>query len=96
MDRETVPKYSLQIEAIDVTRINTSAISLIEIDLNDVNDTPPSFEKFIYEIFISESTRIGSLLGEVKAFDLDIDSQENNYLLYSIEKSNKSGKINFF
>lgn len=92
MDRETNPKYFLQIEAIDVIRINTSAICLAEIDLDDVNDTPPIFEKFIYEFYIIESTMIGSLIGEVKALDLDINLKGNNFILYSIKNHNKSGE----
>lgn len=58
LDRETKSKYHLEIRASDDSG-KYSSMS-VEIFVEDVNDTPPTFEKEKYEIEIVENQKIGT------------------------------------
>lgn len=59
LDRESISKYTFQIKAIDGA--NRSATANIEINIENVNDLPPRFEKTEYFVKISEDMKVGEL-----------------------------------
>uniref|UniRef100_A0A915D9Z7 Cadherin domain-containing protein n=1 Tax=Ditylenchus dipsaci TaxID=166011 RepID=A0A915D9Z7_9BILA len=82
LDREQLDKYILKVEAVDVTRTGggvhaAAAVAMVNIQVEDINDTPPQFQQPIYHFSVLESASLGSLLGEVKAEDPDHSSLAN-------------------
>jgi protocadherin Fat 1/2/3 len=84
LDRENIPKYNLEIIAIDSAPIELrkSANLSISILLKDVNDNVPIFEKEIYETEVSEGIGFNATILQVFAEDKDQD--ENSKIQYSI------------
>ncbi|KAK3720930.1 hypothetical protein QZH41_014537, partial [Actinostola sp. cb2023] len=64
--------------------------------INDINDVIPAFPQKLYEVSISESTSIKSVLFTAAA--IDEDSGINGQLQYTIVSGNEAGKfaINFY
>ncbi|KAE9554056.1 hypothetical protein FO519_002752 [Halicephalobus sp. NKZ332] len=84
LDKEENPGFKLIVEAIDVTR-NVPGVATVEIDLEDVNDSPPVFEKLLYSFEVMENLVVGSLIGQVKAMD-----SEGSSITYSVAEGNKT------
>ncbi|CAD5114473.1 unnamed protein product [Dimorphilus gyrociliatus] len=94
-DREATPFVSLSLICSDVA--NNKATHAISVDVLDVNDCSPKFEKDFYKKTIDESIPIGMTILTVKA--IDKDEGENgtvNYRLtgegshyFSIDKSGR-------
>lgn len=57
--------------------------------IQDINDTPPKFKKDSYFEFVSENIPVGSIIGELKA--VDMDSPANTDLVYSFAKNTGKG-----
>lgn len=83
LDREEVGVYNLTVEATDVTRVNASAATYVVVSVEDVNDSPPQFEKPIYYLSVREDTSVGSRIGEVQAKDPDTVPTPNR-VFYSL------------
>src|SRR5699024_5066589 len=45
--------------------------TMVAVVINDINDSPPKFEKEAYYCFISEDSSVGMVLAELKASDAD-------------------------
>uniref|UniRef100_A0A914QL07 Cadherin domain-containing protein n=1 Tax=Panagrolaimus davidi TaxID=227884 RepID=A0A914QL07_9BILA len=88
LNREQQPSYLLLIEAIDVTRINVSGECVVEIAVEDVNDSSPVFDKLLYTFNISESASIGTFIGKIHAKD-----SEGSTITYSIAEWNNQSII---
>lgn len=84
LDRETIAKYKLVVEAKDITEPFYSATCEVVIIVEDVNDNPPLFFKPQYSKTISELTAIGTSLLNVTATDKD--SGSNGEIVYSLSK----------
>lgn len=50
--------------------------------IEDVNDSPPTFESDKLKLYIPENSPIGSTVGEIYASDPDVGA--NAYVTYSI------------
>ena len=85
LNREQQAAYLLTIEAIDVTRENVSGTCVVEILVDDVNDSPPQFDRLLYSFNISEAASIGSFIGRIQASDA-----EGSAITYSIVDGNRS------
>lgn len=73
----------------------------VAISIQDINDTPPKFEKDSYYEFVSENIPVGSTIATVRA--TDADSPVNTDLLYSFSRAtgrepfvidNRTGEVN--
>ena len=71
LDRETVPKYQLDVVAQDKGTPPLKKSVSVYIDIDDINDSPPSFEKLMYNATISENYRSRRPFLNVVAKDKD-------------------------
>lgn len=64
-------------------------VSEIIVDVLDVNDTPPKFEKDSYSEFVSENVPVGTIIAELRA--TDADTPANTDLVYMFGKNSEKG-----
>nr|XP_046916120.1 protocadherin Fat 4-like isoform X2 [Dermatophagoides farinae] len=96
LDREkyNVPEAALHLVFIAAKdkgtppRIGKTMVAVI---IQDINDSPPKFEKEVYYHFISEDSAVGMILTELKASDADSTALTN--LVYSFSKN--TGNVPF-
>ncbi|XP_032076306.1 protocadherin beta-16-like [Thamnophis elegans] len=82
LDRETVTEYNITITAIDWGAPRLTSTRLINVQISDVNDNSPLFEKSSYDMQIRENNIPGLLIGSVHALDLDTTlNAKVNYLV---------------
>ena len=72
LDRESQQKYMLIIKAYDLMGVDTAVTKLL-VDVEDVNDNAPVFEKNLYRWAIPTNTTRFSVVGKVHAVDADGD-----------------------
>lgn len=82
LDRESVAKYSLIAVAKDKGAPEKSSSVLIIVDVEDINDNPPTFDTDRLQLYIAENSPVGSTVGEVRA--RDPDEGKNAIIQYSI------------
>ncbi|XP_039182051.1 protocadherin beta-16-like isoform X1 [Crotalus tigris] len=82
LDRETVTEYNITITAIDCGSPRLTSTRLINVQISDVNDNPPLFEKSSFDMQIRENHIPGLLIGSVHAVDLD--TKQNAKVTYSV------------
>ncbi|XP_065173819.1 protocadherin-like wing polarity protein stan isoform X2 [Atheta coriaria] len=82
LDRESVAVYNLEASAIDRGSPALSTTVPVVIRIEDVNDSPPTFESDKITLYISENSPIGSTVGEIYA--KDPDDGVNAIVQYSI------------
>ena len=63
----------------------------VQVDILDVNDNPPEFERSNYEAAVQESAQVGTFVTHVKATSLDIGI--NADITYSLVAGNEQGKF---
>ncbi|XP_060647453.1 protein dachsous isoform X2 [Drosophila nasuta] len=71
LDYETSQRHSLTVTATDGGMPPLSADLTIIVDVQDVNDNPPVFERDEYAVNVSESRAINAQIIQVNASDLD-------------------------
>ena len=81
LDRETVQQYQLEVIAQDKGKVPLKNSVTVYIDIDDVNDSPPSFDKTIYNATIDEKHRSRQPFLTVAAKDKDTIGQ----IKYSIK-----------
>ncbi|XP_075712382.1 protocadherin alpha-2-like [Rhinoderma darwinii] len=89
LDRETMSEYDIEITAIDEGSPPLSVTKSLKIQVNDVNDNPPTFSKISESVSIKENNPPGSLIYTLSAFDPDIS--QNSFITYSIVDSTIDG-----
>ncbi|XP_061490253.1 protocadherin beta-16-like [Rhineura floridana] len=82
LDREKVAEYNITITAIDRGSPRLTSTRIINVQILDVNDNPPLFEKSSFEMQIQENNIPGLLIGSVHAADLD--TERNAKVTYSL------------
>uniref|UniRef100_A0A8C4SHA5 Cadherin domain-containing protein n=1 Tax=Erpetoichthys calabaricus TaxID=27687 RepID=A0A8C4SHA5_ERPCA len=85
LDREKVSQYNISITAKDEGDPPLSATQTITLQISDVNDNPPKFEKESYATQIMENNSPGSSFFSVRAED--IDSGLNSRISYFIAET---------
>lgn len=64
LDRETVAKYELVVQAIDRGTPELTGVASITVVIDDVNDSPPQFDSTTTDgrvrLFIAENSPVGS------------------------------------
>ncbi|XP_069617929.1 protocadherin gamma-B7-like [Ranitomeya imitator] len=86
MDRERNPSYNVTIQCMDGGSPPLSTNKTIQLNISDVNDNAPVFEKMKYILYIGENNQPGTSIHNVRASDPDGD--ENGKISYSILNSN--------
>ena len=88
LDREKIASYNFTITAFDGGRPMLSAKLNLNIIIVDINDNNPIFEREFYKFAISEDTKVDTMIGQVRAFDLD--HGQNGLIKYSfVDNSNR-------
>ncbi|XP_069510245.1 protocadherin gamma-B5-like isoform X8 [Ambystoma mexicanum] len=82
MDRETVPEYNITVTATDKGSPPLATSRTIRLQLSDLNDNPPIFEKASYQVYVPENTSPGASIYQLIASDLDLS--QNSHVTYSI------------
>ncbi|XP_060109633.1 protocadherin beta-16-like isoform X17 [Heteronotia binoei] len=89
LDREKVPEYNITITSTDRGSPRLVSTRIISVEISDVNDNSPVFEKSKYEMHVWENNIPGLLMGSVHAVDLD--EEQNAKVAYSLVPGNASG-----
>ncbi|XP_060109628.1 protocadherin beta-16-like isoform X12 [Heteronotia binoei] len=89
LDREKVPEYNITITATDRGSSRLISTRMISVEISDVNDNSPVFEKSKYKMQVWENNIPGLLMGSVHAVDLDVE--QNAKVAYSLVPGNASG-----
>uniref|UniRef100_A0A8C8VG81 Cadherin domain-containing protein n=1 Tax=Pelusios castaneus TaxID=367368 RepID=A0A8C8VG81_9SAUR len=85
LDREKTPEYNITITATDKGTPPLSTQKTILLQISDVNDNAPVFEKPSYTAYVPENNPSGASVFSVKASDRDLD--RNARVTYSIVSS---------
>ncbi|XP_030632872.1 protocadherin Fat 3a isoform X2 [Chanos chanos] len=91
LDFESCKDYFLTVEARDGGTPPLSAVTMVNINLTDVNDNAPMFSRDTYSTSISEDANIGDTV--VKVMAEDVDSQVNGDILYSIISGDRENQF---
>jgi hypothetical protein len=92
LDREKIQSYSFTVVARDGGRPHPLTGTLnMNVELVDINDNNPVFEKPVYRFTLSESTKIDTIIGQVKASDADQGA--NGLIRYSLIDNNNNNKL---
>nr|XP_060630169.1 protocadherin beta-16-like isoform X2 [Anolis sagrei ordinatus] len=89
LDREMVPEYNVTITAVDRGSPRLTSTRIIYVQVSDVNDNTPVFEKSLFEMRLQENNIPGLLMGSVHAIDLDME--QNGKVTYSLLPGNIGG-----
>ncbi|XP_033920339.1 protocadherin-23 [Melopsittacus undulatus] len=84
---EKIPTIQLLIEATDGGSPALSAVTSIEVHVEDVNTHAPQFAKVLYNLSVSENTSVGESVLMFSVIDNDW-THENTYVEYSIIDGN--------
>ncbi|XP_075712349.1 protocadherin gamma-B5-like isoform X12 [Rhinoderma darwinii] len=82
LDREKIPSYNITIQASDKGSPEMTSRKVIRLDVSDVNDNAPVFDKLVHTAFIPENNLPGSSIFSIQARDMD--SEDNAKIIYSI------------
>ncbi|KAH9489795.1 Protocadherin-1 [Bulinus truncatus] len=92
LDREQQPDYSLPITCWDKGGPPLSNTTILKVVVNDVNDNPPVFTSWSYQMSVKENQRPLELVGKV--FSEDADEGINAQLRYYMETGVRAFRIN--
>ncbi|KAG8579345.1 hypothetical protein GDO81_010829 [Engystomops pustulosus] len=82
LDREKISSYNITIQASDKGSPEMFSKTKIQLDVSDVNDNAPVFQKLAHTAFIPENNLPGASIFSIQARDLD--SGDNAKVFYSI------------
>ncbi|XP_056372748.1 protocadherin gamma-B5-like isoform X15 [Hyla sarda] len=82
LDREKNSSYNITIQASDKGSPEMTSKNVIRLDVSDINDNAPVFEKSGYTTFIPENNSPGTSIFCIQAKDMD--SEDNAKVTYSI------------
>ncbi|XP_037956200.1 protocadherin-like wing polarity protein stan isoform X2 [Teleopsis dalmanni] len=71
LDRESIATYHLTAIAVDKGSPPLSSTVEVQIRLEDVNDSPPTFPSDKITLYVPENSPVGSVVGEIHAHDPD-------------------------
>uniref|UniRef100_A0A670IKT0 Cadherin domain-containing protein n=1 Tax=Podarcis muralis TaxID=64176 RepID=A0A670IKT0_PODMU len=86
LDREIAPAYNITITATDKGTPPLSTHKTISLQISDINDNAPTFQRSTYNIYVPENNPSGASIFTIKASDPDMD--QNSRITYSILNSN--------
>ncbi|XP_040297444.1 protocadherin gamma-B5-like isoform X5 [Bufo bufo] len=95
LDREKSSSYNITVEASDKGFPEMTSRKVIRLDVSDVNDNAPVFEKLAYFTCIPENNLPGASIFCIQARDMDSDA--NGKITYSImSRSNEHDPISTY
>lgn len=89
LDREKIAQYKLKIIAEDKGTPSLTSIQYVTVQITDVNDNAPQFEKSKYELLLDENNLPGAFITLMTA--TDVDFAKNGQVTYTILESYISG-----
>ena len=93
LDYENSKSYKFKVRASDSDpRRSRYTETFVHVNVKDINDNPPVFEKQVYEKRIKEDSYIGEEVIKVKAIDQDLQASRN--IDYKIIEGNKGEEFN--
>ncbi|XP_011499951.1 PREDICTED: cadherin-86C [Ceratosolen solmsi marchali] len=92
LDRELTPRLELIVEARDEDGRGLRGTATLIVNILDVNDNPPLFEKGIYEFLLNSELTNFTAPAFIKALDTDTESP-NNIVQYEIVHGNYENKF---
>ncbi|KAK6173207.1 hypothetical protein SNE40_016702 [Patella caerulea] len=93
IDRESIPKFVIQVKAVDNGKIPLSGTTIVKINIDDVNDNAPELSAKSYVFHVAEDARIGSYIGFLTATDADIGM--NADVTYALDYSSVDHNVPF-
>ncbi|XP_030251894.1 protocadherin alpha-5-like isoform X27 [Sparus aurata] len=94
LDREKQPIIKLTLTAVDGGKPAKSGTLLISVNVQDVNDNIPIFDKSLYKATVPENTPLGATVISVQARDLD--EGLNGEILYSFINQDDDNDVHKF
>ncbi|XP_066572446.1 protocadherin gamma-C5-like [Amia ocellicauda] len=94
LDREKQSVHELTLTAIDGGKPARSGTTQISVQVLDINDNAPHFEKSLYEMQLQENSAKDTVILTLKAVDLDQGS--NGEILYSFAEHTSEKNQNMF
>ncbi|KAL4230064.1 hypothetical protein ACF0H5_010449 [Mactra antiquata] len=82
LDRESKDFYQIRIVAEDGGTPRRSGFIDVNINIDDVNDNSPQFDRPFYNVTLNEDTPLNTVFETIKATDMD--EGENGQIVYSI------------
>ncbi|XP_039647038.1 protocadherin Fat 3a isoform X5 [Perca fluviatilis] len=92
LDRETVPSYSLAVRALDSGVPAMSSTVMVNIDISDINDNPPTFSPANLTTVIQENKPIGTSILQLSVIDQD-SSHNGQPFDFRILTGNEGGEF---
>ncbi|XP_075153661.1 dachsous cadherin-related 1 [Haematobia irritans] len=89
LDYETSQRHTLIVTAMDAGQPRLSSNLTIVVEVQDVNDNPPEFERNEYHVKVLESMPVNSQIVQVTA--IDADTGNNARITYRILPLNNNG-----
>ncbi|KAG9346569.1 hypothetical protein JZ751_006880 [Albula glossodonta] len=89
LDRETDSEFNVSVTCCDEGELPLSSSITLTVQLSDVNDNAPIFEKKSYETYINENNSPGMSVFSVKARDADWG--QNSRVSYLLEEGTVNG-----
>uniref|UniRef100_A0A8B9KKB0 Protocadherin gamma subfamily C, 5 n=1 Tax=Astyanax mexicanus TaxID=7994 RepID=A0A8B9KKB0_ASTMX len=89
LDRERDAEYNITVMCSDEGVPSLSSSACLRLQISDVNDNAPVFERSSYEVFVVENNTPGLSILAVKASDAD--SNQNARVSYILEDSTVNG-----
>ncbi|XP_049604917.1 protocadherin alpha-8 isoform X14 [Syngnathus scovelli] len=84
LDRETTGRQRLRLTAVDGGKPPKSGSIELTVDVLDVNDNSPVFDKEVYSASLNENVPVGTVVIQVNATDMDLGA--NGEIVYSFGK----------
>ncbi|XP_007544765.2 protocadherin alpha-8-like, partial [Poecilia formosa] len=94
LDREKVSLYEILIQASDCGNPPLSTVKSLSIQVSDVNDNSPRFEKSTLQFYLSENNAAGGTIFSVSATDIDMN--ENEAISYHIVRDGSKDDVTAF
>ncbi|XP_069510253.1 protocadherin gamma-B5-like isoform X15 [Ambystoma mexicanum] len=89
LDREIASEYNITVTATDKGSPPLESNAMMQLQISDVNDSPPVFDKTYHLAYVPENNLAGASIYQLIASDLDSD--ESARITYSI--SNHMGEV---
>ena len=92
IDRELQELYRLNVSVFDMGSPQRSTSLLVQVDIEDVNDNAPVFERTSYVVSVPEDAALGSVLTTMSAHDRD--AGDNGRIIYHLATGSDVFSVN--
>ncbi|KAM7357712.1 FAT atypical cadherin kugelei isoform 3-T4 [Cochliomyia hominivorax] len=90
LDRESISSYALEVRACDNGVPQLCSYVQVSIDIVDINDNPPLFEKSNYSIVLQENKPLGYIIITFEIFDAD-EFPNSSPFTFDFKSGNEGG-----